>query len=101
MDIIHTLNNSSSDDFKSEKDRDEAIKAAKTFLARVEDPFSRLWSMAIDSPALLAAIKICLDINLFEKWNAAGDGSKSYLELADMCNVPPNTLSMTSHCTTF
>ena len=76
MDLVERLKRTTRDDFQTEAERDEAINAAKAFLSRMESPFARLWGIAIDMPALTAALKVCLDIDLSPKWRIAGGGDK-------------------------
>ena len=96
MDIVRALDVSKLEDFKTKSEQDEAMRAARAFLARIEPPFTRLINLIEGQPALAACLKVCKDIELFERWDCDGEGPKTYDQLAKIANVPSSTLSMLS-----
>lgn len=53
-------------EFSREEDRQRVVPSLRDLLARYEKPSETLWEMAVGQPALNAAVKICLDLGLFE-----------------------------------
>lgn len=84
MEVIRRLGAASREDFPANRDRTEAIKICQTLLTKLQDPFERVWEAVVDVPALVAGIKLCLDIDLFNKWKESGNGDKSCHDLAKM-----------------
>ena len=52
----------------SEEERQRRAQFHREQLLEYEKPHERLWEMVVGQPSLIAAIKICLDINLFGLW---------------------------------
>lgn len=96
MEVIRALDAASGDDFKTDAERGEAMRAAHAFLSRVEPPFARLAALTCGNPALVASLKIMLELDLFKKWDDAGDSKKTYEELAHIAGVEPDGLRISS-----
>lgn len=96
MHLISTLDAATPASFRTNADRDAACEAAYRFLGRVESPWRRTWDLAMDHPAYVASLKICLDLDLFQKWHDAGDGKKTFKELESLAGVPVEALSKQS-----
>lgn len=84
LETLRTLSNASLRDFPTNRERSEAVEACQALLTKLEDPFRRVWKAVIDYPALVAALKFCLDIDLFRVWKEAGNGDQSCHDLARM-----------------
>ena len=52
----------------SEEDRVSKVRSLRQQLLEYEKPHERLWEMVVGQPSLIAAIKVCLDTNLFGLW---------------------------------
>jgi len=52
----------------SEEERQRKVRFLRDQLLEYETPHERLWEMVVGQPSLIAAVKISLDINLFELW---------------------------------
>jgi hypothetical protein len=52
----------------SEEERQRKVRFLRDQLLEYETPHERLWEMVVGQPSLIAAVKICLDVNLFELW---------------------------------
>ena len=89
MQAIRRLGAVSGEDFPTltHRDRVEAIRVCQTLLTKLQDPFERVWEAVVDTPALVACIKLCLDLDLFRLWNESGNGDKSSHDLAQMVNL--------------
>lgn len=86
MDVIQAIRAASREDFKNNHDRLCAIRECQGLLVKLQTPFERVWEAVVDYPALTASIKLCLDIDLFDKWQKAGNGAQSCESLADIAN---------------
>lgn len=84
---IRRLGAVSGDDLPTNRDRAEAIKVCQALLAKLQDPFERVWEAVVDTPALVACIKLCLDLDLFRLWKESGNGDKSSHDIAKMVNL--------------
>jgi hypothetical protein len=87
MQAVRRLGTVSGEDFPTNRDRIEAIKVCQTLLTKLQDPFERVWEAVVDTPALVASIKLCLDLDLFRIWKESGNGDKSSHDLAKMVNL--------------
>lgn len=65
-----TRNHATNHDCKplSEEERQRKVRFLRDQLLEYETPHERLWEMVVGQPSLNAAVKISLDINLFELW---------------------------------
>lgn len=81
---LQVLSNASLQDFPTDRERTEAIKACQSLLTKLRNPFERVWEAVVDYPALVASLKFCLDIDLFRVWKAAGNDDRSGCDLARM-----------------
>lgn len=52
----------------SEEERQRKVRFLRDQLLEYETPHERLWEMTVGQPSLIAAVKISLDVNLFELW---------------------------------
>lgn len=52
----------------SEEDRQRKVRSLRDQLLEYEKPHEQLWEMVVGQPSLIAAVKIGLDVNLFELW---------------------------------
>lgn len=77
MNAFHDLRDVSLEDFENNRDRLNAIKECQRLLTKLQTPFERVWEAVVDYPALIASIKLCLDIDLFDKWLEAGNDEQS------------------------
>lgn len=87
MQAIRRLGAVSGEDFPTNRNRVEAIRVCQTLLTKLQDPFERVWEAVVDTPALVASIKLCLDLDLFRIWKASGNGDKSSHDLAKMVSL--------------
>ena len=53
----------------SEEERLRKVCSLRNQLLEYETPHERLWEMVVGQPSLTAAIKVCLDTNLFGLWS--------------------------------
>ncbi|KAI1245633.1 hypothetical protein MGN70_012525 [Eutypa lata] len=72
--IVQTLNGISADSFEKDGQRMEAVAAAYALVARLETPWDFVSRLAMGQPAFGAALKIALDVQLYQKWHEVGDG---------------------------
>lgn len=99
MQAIRRLSTVSGEDFSTNRERVEAIKVCQTLLTKLQDPFERVWEAVVDTPALVACIKLCLDLDLFRLWKESGNGDKSSHDLAEMVNLKHyDMLGKTTRC---
>ena len=99
MQAIRRLSAVSGEDFPTNRDRVEAIKVCQTLLTKLQDPFERVWEAVVDTPALVASIKLCLDLDLFRLWKESGNGDQSSHDLAKMVNLKrDDMLGKTTSC---
>ncbi|KAJ0108716.1 hypothetical protein J7T55_011206 [Diaporthe amygdali] len=92
--ILQTLNGISAESFENDGQRIEAVAAAYALVARLETPWDFVLRLAMGQPALGAALKIALDLQLYQKWHEAGDGEKSLEDLHKLVpSVEPKLLS--------
>ncbi|KAI7779193.1 hypothetical protein LA080_001265 [Diaporthe eres] len=91
--IVQTLNGISANSFENDGQRMEAVAAAYALVARLETPWDFVLRLAMGQPALGAALKIALDVQLYQKWHEAGDGAKTLEELHELVpQVEPKLL---------
>lgn len=101
MQAIRRLGAVSGEDFPTltHRDRVEAIRVCQTLLTKLQDPFERVWEAVVDTPALVASIKLCLDLDLFRIWKESGNGDQSSHELAKMVSLKQDDmLGKTTSC---
>lgn len=55
------------DSFRDDASRRKAIGASRALARRLETPVDSVWTMTIQSPALYTALKVALDLNIFDK----------------------------------
>lgn len=92
LDAIHL------DRFASDAERYAAKEAARRLLSRLETPFERGWTLTFETPVLIAALQVCLNLGIWAKWYEAAqnDGVSSHTldQIASMSKeeVEPNLL---------
>jgi hypothetical protein len=59
----------------SEEDRQLKVRFLRDQLREYEKPHEQLWEMVVGQPSLIAAVKIGLDVNLFQSWAEACGGT--------------------------
>jgi hypothetical protein len=87
---------------QSEEDRQRKLRSLREQLMEFEKPHERLWEMVVGQPSLIATIKICLDINLFELWAEVcgctlADEELTLTELGWLVKIDIATMSKLSH----
>lgn len=87
METIRRLRTATEKDFPTNRDRTEAIRACQKLLTKLQDPFERVWEAVVDLPALVASIKLCLDLDLFRVWKESGNGDQNSHDLATMVGL--------------
>jgi hypothetical protein len=85
----------------SEEDRQRKVRSLRDQLARYEKPSERLWEMVVGQPSLNAAVKICLDVSLFESWAEVCGGTLAneqltLTELSWLVSIEIATMSKSS-----
>lgn len=95
-----THNNIAQDECKplSEEDRQRKVHDLRVQLQEYERPHERLWEMVVGQPSLIAAVKIGLDVNLFELWAEVCGGTLAgeqltLAELSWLVNIELATMS--------
>lgn len=66
--IIRVLDSINQSCFRSDADRYAAKEAARRLLARLETPFERGWTLAFETPVLVAGLQIGSDLGIWSKW---------------------------------
>ena len=88
-DLVQCLDSLEVDDLDISADandleRLEALKALAKIQSRLEQPWETGMRLAWTTPTLTAALKICIDLALFEKWKEHGGGMMTVQDLALM-----------------
>jgi len=70
----------------SEEDRQRKVRFLRDQLLEYETPHEQLWEMVVGQPSLIAAVKIGLDVNLFNLWAEVCGGTlaKEQLTLTEL-----------------
>ncbi|KAK7182858.1 hypothetical protein DPSP01_011978 [Paraphaeosphaeria sporulosa] len=82
--IAGILDGVSLSSFENEDQRGKALLAAYALAARLETPWETTARLCMSQPALGAALKVCKDLQLFEKWYEGGDKALSSEQLSDL-----------------
>lgn len=82
----------------SEEERQRKVRFLRDQLLEYETPHERLWEMVVGQPSLIAAVKIGLDVNLFELWAEVCGGTLAgeqltISELSWLVDVKLDTMS--------
>lgn len=82
----------------SEEDRQRKVRFLRDQLLEYEKPHERLWEMVVGQPSLIAAVKIGLDVNLFELWTEVcggtlADEQLTLTELSWLVDIELTTMS--------
>ncbi|KAE8367010.1 S-adenosyl-L-methionine-dependent methyltransferase [Aspergillus caelatus] len=83
-DIVSVLNGVTPASLEDEDQRSRALLAAYALVARLETPWETMARLCMGQPALGAALKVCKDLELFEKWDKAGNEAMNADELAKL-----------------
>ncbi|KZL80419.1 s-adenosyl-l-methionine-dependent methyltransferase [Colletotrichum incanum] len=94
QDIIRTLNGIGADAFENDGQRIEVVTAAYALVARLETPWDFVLRLVMGQPALGAALKVAMDLQLYQKWHDAGDGEMTLQQIQEM--VPNIELKLLS-----
>lgn len=84
---VVALDSISPESFNDEAARYPVKEAARRLLARMQTPYERAWDIATESPFLFAAVKVGIDLGVFEGWSKAGSGEASLEDLLSYCNT--------------
>lgn len=57
--------------FSSDAARFEVKEAAQRLVARLETPFERAWTLAYETPSVVAAIQTTIDLGIWKEWTKA------------------------------
>ncbi|KAJ4313517.1 hypothetical protein N0V94_006903 [Neodidymelliopsis sp. IMI 364377] len=68
QETVNALDGVTTSSFTSDADRFAAKEAARRLLARLETPFERGWSLAFETPVLVAGLQVGADLGIWEKW---------------------------------
>ena len=82
----------------SEEDRRLKVRFLRDQLLEYEKPHEQLWEMVVGQPSLIAAVKIGLDVNLFELWTEVcggtlADEQLTLTELSWLVDIELTTMS--------
>lgn len=92
--LIASLEKLDTASFKNEYERTRARDAVYAALMRVQTPWETAMHHVWTEPATTAALKTCIDVELFKKWAAQGNTApKTAAELAKLSGVDPVLLS--------
>ena len=91
--VIKSLENIQQGDFKSEKDRQEALSAARALVKRLETPLEVSWDVGFSVPALQAAVRTAKEAGLLEALGPENSKPKSTAELAAATKASPNLVT--------
>ncbi|KAI0839630.1 putative O-methyltransferase [Hypoxylon sp. FL0890] len=69
-----------------ETERLQLMTSARKLVSRLETKEEKTRTITFQDPALYAALKTCIDIDLWRGWTAAGGGEKSLEELAKLAS---------------
>lgn len=91
-DVTKTLDSIQAESFTTDAERHEAMEAARRLVARLETPFERTFSLVWAIPALLAGLRICQDLGIWQKWTQQCSTSSNIPQSLDkilaMAEVP-------------
>jgi hypothetical protein len=68
QETVNALDGITASSFTSDADRFAAKEAARRLLARLETPFERGWSLAFETPVLVAGLQVGADLGIWERW---------------------------------
>lgn len=100
---ISVLDSLQPESFATDAERYAAKEAARKLLARLETPFERAWTLAFETPVLVAGLQVCQDLGIWSRWTeidkSAPGAAKSLNEIVAMANkeVDPNLLRKTPY----
>ncbi|WQF84394.1 Putative O-methyltransferase domain, S-adenosyl-L-methionine-dependent methyltransferase superfamily [Colletotrichum destructivum] len=80
--FLQEIRGINSQSFENDGDRMKALLEVYALMARLESPWETLVRLCMIQPALGAALKICKDLQLFEKWSKKGAVAMTSEQLA-------------------
>ncbi|KAL2039673.1 hypothetical protein N7G274_007532 [Stereocaulon virgatum] len=91
--VLHDIESLNGESFADEGERSKALLAAYALVARLETPWEFVARFCMGQPALASALKVCKDLQLFDKWHEQyGDGELSSDKLAEIVGCDPALL---------
>lgn len=88
--VVKSLDSIQLASFDTDTDRYEAMQAAKRLVARLETPFESAVSLTWADPVLLAGLKVCQDLGIWNKWTAKhkaqGNTPQTLDDILAMCD---------------
>lgn len=73
------------------------LASARALVANLESPAERIAKISFQEPFVNMAIRVCIDLKLFEKMQEDGAGAKSAEQLAKMTGADPRLLGIANH----
>jgi len=90
---ISTLESIDPSQFRNDAERFQAKEALRKLLVRMETPFERIWALSFENPPLIAGLRICVDLGLWEKWatlhKEKGQAELTLDQITAMCDKKP------------
>lgn len=91
--FLQSLERAHPNECADEAERVRAIDALFAALRRFQRPFDIAWDQSWAEPLTHSAIRTLIDAGVFEAWEAAGGGTKSSVELAQLTGTDPVLIS--------
>ena len=91
--FLKSLEGAHPDECADEAERVRAINALFATLRRFQRPFDVAWDHSWTEPLTHSAIRTLIDAGVFKAWEAAGGGTKSSAELAELTGTDPVLIS--------
>ncbi|KAI0977487.1 S-adenosyl-L-methionine-dependent methyltransferase [Xylaria arbuscula] len=90
--LICNLNSIAKDSFANDGERMSALTAAYALVSRLETPWEFVARLCMGQPALGAALKVAMDLKVFEMWHEQENTDMTAKELASMVSCDPELL---------
>ncbi|KAI0204036.1 S-adenosyl-L-methionine-dependent methyltransferase [Astrocystis sublimbata] len=90
--FVNDLNIVTKDKFANDGERMKALAAVYALVARLETPWEFVARLCMGQPALGAALKVAMDMRLFELWQEKGREESTARELAWIVSCDPELL---------
>lgn len=91
--FIQSLESAHPNACADEAERVRVIDALFAALRRFQRPFDVAWNHSWTEPLTHSAVRTLIDANVFKAWEAAGGGTKSSAELAELTGTDPVLIS--------
>ena len=91
--FLQTLETAHPSACADEAERVKAIDALFAALRRFQRPFDVAWDHSWTAPLTHSAVRALIDAGVFTAWEAAGGGTKSSGELAELTKTDPVLIS--------